>query len=95
MAANPIEVPIIVPLSNLIQATNEIFPIANQGKKGTMEDKGWKINKEKLKAVLTAIDCMEEEDMDEVNYDPCNIQHISSTNPGTSSEVNVFIGFCC
>ena len=27
VAANPIEVPAIVPLPNLIQATNEIFPV--------------------------------------------------------------------
>ena len=57
---------------------------------GLIEGKGRKINKEKLKAVLVAIDCMEDEEMDEVNYDPCNIQHISSSiNPGTSSVVNM------
>ena len=84
-AANPIDVLVIVPLPNLVQATNEIFPIAGQGSKGPVEGKRRKINKEKLKAVLAAIDGMEDEDMEEVHYDPSNIQHISSpTNPDTS-----------
>ena len=90
MAASPIEVPTTLPLPVLSQATNEIFPVAGSGKAGTMEAKAWKISKEKLKAILAAIDNMEDEEMAEVNYDPCNTHHISSsTNPGTSSLVNM------
>ena len=57
MAAKIKEVPGTAPLLPLIKASNEIFPIAGQRKSGTVVGKGRKINKEKLKAVLAAIDC--------------------------------------
>ena len=79
--ANPIEVPAPPPSSTISQAANEIFSSADSGKAGPPEAKVRKISKEKLKTVLTTIDNME----DEVNYDPYNLQHISSsTNPGTT-----------
>ena len=90
VAASLIEVPTPLPLPVLSQAANEIFPVANPSKAGPPEAKARKISKEKLKAVLAAIDSMEDEEMDEVNYDPCNTHHISSsTNPGTSSLANM------
>ena len=86
--ANTIEVPASVPLPNLLQASEEIFPSVGQRKKGEVEGKRRKINKEKLKAVLAVIDCMDEEEMEEVNFDPSSTQHISPNNPGIFSEVN-------
>ena len=81
--ANPIVVPAPTPFPALNQVAEEIFPSVTSGK-GLSETKVRKISKEKLKAVLTTIDCMEDEEMEEVAYDP--IQHISSsTNPGHTS----------
>ena len=47
--------------------------------------KGRKINKEKLKAVLATIDCFEDEDMKEANFDPPGTQQNPSPSiPGRS-----------
>ena len=87
MAAKTIEVTGTALLPPLIQASNEIFPTAAQRKSGTVVGKGRKINKEKLKAVLVAIDCMEDEDMEEANFDPPGTQpNPSPTNPGSSCD---------
>ena len=88
MAAKTIEVPGTAPLLPLIKAFNEIFPTAGQRKSGTVVGKGRKINKEKLKAVLTAIDCMDDEDMEEANSDPPGTLLIPSPiNPGSSLQI--------
>ena len=83
MATTTIEIPGPTPLPPLIQASQELFPVAIQRKSGSVVNKGRKINKEKLKAVLAAIDCFEDNDMEEATSDPPSTLHDPlSTTPG-------------
>ena len=59
-------------------------------KSRTVVGKGRKINKEKLKAVLAAIDNMDDEDMEEANSNPPGTQHIPSPIiPGTCCDTSM------
>ena len=79
MAATTIEIPGPTPLPPLIQASQELFPVVVQRKFGSLVNKGRKINKEKLKAVLVAIDCFENDDMEEATSNPPGTQHNPSS----------------